>query len=183
MLISPHMPCVEPGGALHGNPEQQSASVVQVPPEGTQLVPQMNGAPPSPALAFGKHGRPQQSALVAQGWPAKDPASAQSPTSVQRGMPSRSCWQTVGSWFTLPAQQLFSALHDVVASLQTAPAGRHEFPLSQRPTGSPAPLLQRTEPLPPGSPGEPQQSESLPHTSPVGRHPLGGWQTRTPVGP
>jgi len=84
---------------------------------------------------------------------------------------------------TTPAQQLFSALHEPVASLQTAPAGRQAFPLSQRPTGSPAPLLHFTEPLPPGNPAEPQQSESLTQISPVGRQPLGGWQTNTPVGP
>jgi hypothetical protein len=30
---------------------------------------------------------------------------------------------------------------------------------------------------------EPQQSASSRQTSPVGRHPLGGWQTKTPVGP
>jgi hypothetical protein len=65
-------------------------------------------------------------------------------------------------------------LHEPVASLQTAPAGRQELPLSQRPTGAPAVLLQRTEPLPPGMPGEPQQSASLTQISPVGRHPLGG---------
>jgi hypothetical protein len=84
---------------------------------------------------------------------------------------------------TLPAQQLFSALHEPVASLQTAPALRQALPLSQRPTGAPSALLQRTEPLPPTIPGDPQQSASTRQISPVGRHPLGGWQISTPVGP
>jgi hypothetical protein len=178
------VPFVEPGDRKQGRPWQQSASVVQVPFAGThELSPQMNGEPLSPAASFGKQGRPQQSALEAQGSPAFDPASVQSPAPVQRGIPRRSCWQTVGSWFTLPAQQLFSALHELVASLHTAPAGRQAFPLSQRPTASPAPLLHFTEPLPPGTPGPPQQSVSVMQTSPVGWQPLGGWHTRTPVGP
>jgi hypothetical protein len=173
---------VEPGAAMHGIPEQQSASVVQSPFAGThELSPQMKGGPPG--ASFGKQGKPQQSALEAQGSPALEPASEQSPAPVQRGIPRRSCWHTVGSMFTLPAQQLFSALHELVASLHTAPAGRQELPLSHRPVGSPEALLHMPEPLPPGTPGAPQQSESATHTSPVGRQPLGGWQTRTPVGP
>ena len=52
-----------------------------------------------------------------------------------------SCWQTKGFWLTLPAQQLFSALHDDVASLQIAPAGLHALPLSHRPTSSVGLLL------------------------------------------
>ena len=61
-----------------------------------------------------------------------------------------SCWQTWGFWLTFPAQQLFSALHDMVASLQMAPAGRHALPLSQRPTGSVAlALLQLPTPVSP----------------------------------
>ena len=167
------MPLVDPGGATQGRPEQQSASEVQAPSVGTQsLPPQMNAEPP-PAL-FGRHGSPQQSALLAQGCPALEPASLQSPASVQRGMPRLSCWHTVGSLFTLPAQQLFSALHEPTASLQTAPEGRHALPLSHRPTGSPGLLEHLTEPLPPGIPAEPQQSESSTQTSPVGRQPLGG---------
>jgi hypothetical protein len=51
---------------------------------------------------------------------------------------------------TLPEQQLFSALQDVVASLQMAPAGRHAFPLSHRPTVSVAfALLQLPTPVVP----------------------------------
>ena len=180
----PHVPLVEPGGATQGRPGQQSASVVQSPPAGTHvLLPQMNGGSPLPAFLFGTHARPQQSALLAQGLPSNEPASAQLPAPVHRGMPSRSCWHTVGSLFTLPAQQLFSALHDPVASLHTAPAARHALPLSQRPTGSPGVLLHVTDPFPPGMPCEPQQSESVWQISPVGRHPLGGWQISTPVGP
>jgi hypothetical protein len=62
----PQVPLVDPGAATHGSPAQQSASDVQAPLVGTQsLPPQMNAEPPSPAAAFGKHGRPQQSALLA----------------------------------------------------------------------------------------------------------------------
>ena len=103
---------------MHGKPAQQSASVVQVPPDSTQLGPQMNGGSPSPALTSGKQGSPQQSALEAQAMPARESASSQSPAAEQRGIPSRSCWHTLGSTFTLPAQQLFSAAHWYCASLQ-----------------------------------------------------------------
>lgn len=86
------VPFVEPGDKKHGRPWQQSASVVHVPLAGTQeLSPQMNGEPLSPAASFGKQGKPQQSALDAQGWPAFDAASSQSPAPVQRGIPRRSC--------------------------------------------------------------------------------------------
>jgi hypothetical protein len=82
---------------------------------------------------------------------------------------------------TLPEQQLFSALHDMVASLQIAPAGRHALPLSHRPTASPAfALLQLPVPVDPWTPPNPQQSASVPQISPVGRQPLGGWQMRRP---
>jgi hypothetical protein len=80
---------------------------------------------------------------------------------------------------TLPAQQLFSALHETVASLQIAPAGRHELPLSHRPTGSLGFALLQLTPVEPWTP-PPQQSASVPQISPVGRQPLGGWQTRRP---
>ena len=92
---------------------------------------------PGVKAGFGAQGSPQQSALVAQACPDLDPPSPQlSPFIVQRGMPRMSCWQTYGFWLTLPAQQLFSALQVMVASLQMAPAGLHALPLSQRPTGS-----------------------------------------------
>jgi len=68
------------------------------------------------------------------------------------------------------------------------PAGLHAWPLSQRPMVAPAALLQCTfvimPPLTfvdPGAQGAPQQSLSFSHSSPVGRHPLGGWQMRMPV--
>jgi hypothetical protein len=76
---------------------------------------------------------------------------------------------------TFPEQQLFSALHDVVASLQMAPAGRHALPLSHRPTGSLGfALLQLPVPVWFWMPPKPQQSASVPQISPVGRQPLGG---------
>jgi hypothetical protein len=63
----------------------------------------------------------------------------------------------------------------MVASLQTAPAGRHELPLLHRPTRSLGfDLLQVTSPVDPLMPSPPQQSASLAQISPVGRHPLGG---------
>ena len=93
-----------------------------------------------------------------------------------------SCWQTNGFWLTLPAQQLFSALHVIVASLQMAPAGLQALPLSQRPTTSVGfALAQLPTPVWPCTPPNPQQSASPRQTSPVGRQPLGGWQTSTPV--
>ena len=83
---------------------------------------------------------------------------------------------------TLPEQQLFSALHVVVASLQMAPAGRHALPLSQRPTASVGlVLLQLPVPVVPCVPPKPQQSLSERQISPVGRQPLGGWQMNRPV--
>jgi hypothetical protein len=170
---------------MQGRPEQQSAVVVHEPLVFTHTPPpQMYGGamPPGVKAGFGAQGKPQQSALVAQACPDFDPPSPQpSPFNVQRGMPRMSCWQTNGFWLTLPAQQLFSALHDVVASLQIAPAGLHALPLSQRPTSAPAALVQLPTPVTPWVPPYPQQSESVRHTSPVGRHPLGGWQIRTPV--
>jgi hypothetical protein len=82
---------------------------------------------------------------------------------------------------TLPEQQSFSALHDIEASLQMAPAGLHALPLSHRPTAAPGALLQLPTPVIPWMPPKPQQSESVRHSSPVGWHPLGGWQIRTPL--
>jgi hypothetical protein len=72
---------------------------------------------------------------------------------VHLGIPRRSCWHTNGFLFTLPAQQLFSALQEVVASLQMAPAGRQALPLSHRPTRSfGLLLLQLPTPVTPCSP-------------------------------
>ena len=176
------MPRVEPGGIVQGNPGQQSAVVVHAPPLPTQIPPHTNGGKLLPGVyeGFGTQGRPQQSALVEQACPVFTPASLQvSPFIVQRGMPRMSCWQTNGFWLTLPAQQLFSALHDVVASLQMAPAGRHAWPLSQRPTGSFVLALLHTTPDEFGVPTPPQQSASVRQSSPVGWQPLGGWQMKS----
>jgi len=81
---------------------------------------------------------------------------------------------------TLPEQQLFSALQDMVASLQMAPAGRHALPLSHRPTGLLGLALLHSTPAAPGVPTPPQQSAVVLQISPVGRQPLGGWHTRRP---
>ena len=164
-------------------PAQQSAVVVQPPVLGTQLVPHTKGEPPG--TLFGTHASPQQSALDAQGCPWVVPASGHTPVIVQRGMPRLSCWQSQGCVCTVPAQQRSVALHDVVASLQIAPAGEHLFPLSQRPTGSLAFAFEQCTSLaapPVGVPGAPQQSLSIRQSSPVGRHPVGGSQMKTPVG-
>ena len=181
----PHVPRVEPGGAVQGKPGQQSAAVVQTPPLPTHMPPHTTGGTPPSGVndGFGTQGIPQQSALVAHACPCFELASVHlSPIIVQRGIPRMSCWQTKGFWLTLPEQQLFSALHDVVASLQIAPAGRHALPLSQRPTGSLGfDLLHEPVPVEPCTPPNPQQSASLRQISPVGRHPLGGWQTKSPV--
>ena len=170
----PQEPLVDPPEITQGRPVQQSAVVVQPPALGTHDAPHRRGAPPSVTFV-GTHASPQQSALLEQTRPALVPASAQLPTPVQRGIPTMSCWQTVGSLFTFPAQQLFSALQEVEASLQMAPAARHEPPLLQRPIDSPAAMLHVTKAFifPPGSSTEPQQSLSERQRSPVGWHPLG----------
>ena len=80
----------------------------------------------------------------------------------------------------------------MLARRQIEPAALHALPLEQRPKVAPAALLQTTFvicPIPPppeifvepGEPAAPQQSESVWQISPVGRHPLGGWQISTPV--
>ena len=66
--LGPHLPEVDPGGITHGEPAQQSAVVVHVPPEGTHAAePHTNGGVPA---GLGKHGLPQQSALDAHAVPA-----------------------------------------------------------------------------------------------------------------
>jgi hypothetical protein len=174
---------VEPVGTTHGKPAQQSAVVLQFPPSGTHASPQMNGGSPA-GLAV--HGRPQQSALEAQASPMYSVGSAQSTGAYKHlGMPRLSCTQVGGTEVSeLPAQQLVLALHDVNSSLQMAPAGLHELPLSQRPIGLLSSLLHWTfDVSPSGRVAEPQQSESWAQISPVGWQPLGGWQMKTPVGP
>jgi hypothetical protein len=84
----------------------------------------------------------------------------------------------------LPAQQSHDELQDIVWSLQTSPSGLQPMGLRQMPTVAGAVMLQVTGlPEPPGSPVDPQQSESFVHRSPTTWHPLAGWQTSTPVGP
>jgi hypothetical protein len=146
----PQMPREEPGGRRHSSPAQQSAVVVHAPPVCTQMAPHTKAGPLSAFV--GTHASPQQSALLAQGWPWREPASVQPwPSTVHRGIPKISCWHTAAFWFTFPAQQLFSALQEEVASLHTAPAARHACPLSQRPKVSVGDdFAQTTLPLPPG---------------------------------
>ena len=95
----PQTPRVEPGGNVQGSPVQQSAAVVQPPPLPTQSPPHTKGGTPPSSVkpGLGTHANPQQSALLAQGCPALDPASSHGlPVIVQRGMPRLSCWQTNG---------------------------------------------------------------------------------------
>ena len=104
-------------------------------------------------------------------------------------MPSVSSAQSSGCCCTVPEQQRSVALHEFDARRQIAPAGLQAFPLSQRPTVAPGAFSQRTSVLlpppdefvEPAEPSAPQQSLSERQSSPVGWHPLGGWQTKTPV--
>lgn len=78
----PQVPCDAPGSSMHGRPEQQSASVVQVPPLFTHESPQTK---PNSEPGEGTHGLPQQSADDAHAMPGvnmQGPAAA-----AQRGMP------------------------------------------------------------------------------------------------
>jgi hypothetical protein len=154
-------------------------------------APQTKGGLPE---GFGTQGSPQQSALEAQAVPAGfGPVTVQSTSgsAVQRGMPRRSCLQFKGCVWTVPAQQRSVALHEFVARRQIAPAGLQALPLSHRPNVAPGAFAQTTSldwPPPetfvePGEPITPQQSASFWQSSPVGRQPLGGWQTRTPLPP
>lgn len=124
----PHEPTSEPGGTLHAMPEQQSAVVVQLPPEGTHAPPQT-----SLPLASGVQGRPQQSALDAHALPVCADGFVQSTGAIrQRGMPRLSCLQT-GSWRALPEQQVALALQLFSIRRQIWPAAWHLLPLSHRP--------------------------------------------------
>jgi len=161
---------VEPAVVEHMVPLQQSAVVVHAPPLGTHSVrPQTNGGVPA---GFGTHGRLQQSALVAQAVPAAGAPFEQSwsDSTVQRGIPSRSSAQSNGCCCTVPEQHRSVALHEVLARRQIAPAGLHEWPLSQAPTAAPGAFAQWTSvgcPDPPcsfvepGEPSAPQQSLSV----------------------
>jgi hypothetical protein len=96
---------------VQGRPGQQSAVVVHALPDFTHVALQTNRGPVGSEL--GTQGPPQQSALVAQAWPALVAGSTpvQFPAPVQRGMPRLSGWHASGVVLTFPAQQLFSAAH------------------------------------------------------------------------
>jgi hypothetical protein len=158
---------------MHVSPGQQSALIVQLPHRGTQLPPPglqtYGGVAPA---GFGTHGSPlQQSALDAQACPVPThclPAHRGTPTLSGRHV-------SVFGFSQLPAQQSHDALHDIVRSLQTSPFGLHPIGLRQTPRGPLPEMLQVTgEPEPPGSPADPQQSESFAHRSPTTWQPLAG---------
>ena len=118
------------GVAFYNGGEQ--IHVVHVPPVLMQALLQISW--PVVLAGSGTHGaRLQQSALVAH-WVPAGTHGVTAPSEPQRGMPRLSWWQ-VSNCPLLPAQQLVFALQLVPSSLQTAPAGEHELPLSQRPTG------------------------------------------------
>jgi hypothetical protein len=121
-------------------------------------------------LGLGTQGRPlQQLALDAQAPPA---ATHWSPA--QRGTPSESGRQ-VSLFSQLPLQQSHEALQLIVFSLQTSPFGLHPTGLRHTPSGPPPEKSHVMFPDPgPGSPAEPQQSESFAQTSPTTWQPLAG---------
>jgi hypothetical protein len=132
-----------------------------------------------PATGFGTQGiPPQQFALDAHAPPAPTHSAA-----AHRGTPMLSCLHV--SWVSqLPLQQSHDELHDIVLSLQTSPSGLHPIGLRQMPSEDGGVMSHVTAfPEPPGSPADPQQSESAVQRSPTTRQPLAGWHTRTPVGP
>jgi hypothetical protein len=181
------MPVEEPGDCVHGRPAQQSADVVHVPPCATQ-------EPLAPHL-WSTHGFPQQSALVAQSWPAGTvPPSVQTKlTARQRGMPRASREQQASGVLlhkslgvsppsgSTPSQQLFDVPPQApVGALQTSPGGRHCSELHV-PRVSPAAIWQVIVPLgspfdwtPVGWPGPPQQSPLVEQISSCGLQPEGG---------
>ena len=164
---------------MHDVPGQQSALSVHCPHAAMQRFPEQTyrGAPPS--TGFGTHGVPsQQFALEAHAPPATAHCAA-----AHRGTPMLSCLQV--SWVSqLPLQQSHDELHDIVLSLQTSPSGLHPIGLRQMPSVEGGVMSQVTGfPEPPGSPADPQQSESAVQRSPTTWQPLAGWQTSTPVGP
>jgi hypothetical protein len=155
---------------MHVSPAQQSALTVHPPQVGTHVPPpkQTNcGTPPS---GFGTQGKPlQQSALVEHALPA---TTHEAP--VHRGTPTLSVRQV--SWVSqLPLQQSHEALQLIVFSLQTSPFGLHPTGLRHTPSGPPPEKSHVMFPDPgPGSPAEPQQSESFAQTSPTTWQPLAG---------
>jgi hypothetical protein len=159
----PQTPLVLAGAMTQLEPGQQSALVLQSPQVGTHwFEKQTNGGPEE--LGFGTHGAPlQQSALEAH-----EPPGLTHCDSLQRGTPRLSCLQ-VSSFSQLPLQQSHDALHEVVASLQTAPFGLQPVGFWQTPT-----VLGGTIPQvdgPPwgmfGLPTDPQQSVSFVQRSPT----------------
>jgi hypothetical protein len=176
VLHGPQKPLAWPCPTTQASPAQQSALTVQPPQLATQLPPEkQTNPPPGP----GTQGSPlQQSALVAQPCPGPTQAAP-----VHRGTPVLSSLQ-VSLFSQFPAQQSHEALQLIVASLHTSPFGLQPCGLRHTPSVDPAEKLHVTLPDPgPGNADEPQQSESLAHTSPTTWQPLAGWQMSTPVGP
>ena len=120
------MPLVAPAAIVHGEPEQQSAVVVQVAPVGWHATPEHTRTP----AAFGVHGLLQQSALDAHAVPAGGGAVAQSTPVVarQRGMPRLSWTQFVFTCWTVPEQQRSVAWQEKAERRQIEPAGLHLLP-------------------------------------------------------
>jgi hypothetical protein len=171
---------------MQGRPEQQSALTVQPPAAGTQAAWHLRST----------QGFPQQSALVAQAWPAGTGTlgSHLKFTALQRGMPSASCEQHESGLLLQkpglgappsgrsPSQQLFDVPpHAKVVVLQTSPGRRH-WRNSQRPNVSPAGMVHvfggLYPPPPPlmrpvGRPGPPQQSSEALQSSFCGLQPEG----------
>jgi hypothetical protein len=138
----------------------------------------MNGGFP-PGVGLGTQGTLlQQLALDEHAPPAWTHVAGE-----QRGTPSESWWHV--SWFSqLPLQQSHDALHDIVASLQMSPSGLQPIGLRQTPIVKGGVIWQVTGFVgSPGSPADPQQSESFVQRSPTTWHPVAGWQMRAPVGP
>lgn len=135
------MPVVAPDSRTQGIPAQQSAPVEQRPPSLTQTSPHTNAG--DEPLGLGTQARPQQSALLAQGCPALEPASGAQPPGLimHRGMPSTSSWQ-VSCCSALPAQQSAVAEQAIAWRRQREPAGEHFLPWSQRPRAAPGALAQ-----------------------------------------
>jgi hypothetical protein len=149
-----------PHAAMHADPEQT-----------------YGGTPPS--TGFGTHGTPpQQLALDAHAPPAATHCAA-----AHRGTPMLSCLHV--SWVSqLPLQQSHEDVQDIVLSLHTSPSGLHPIGRRQIPSVEGAVMSHVTAiPEPPGSPADPQQSESFVQRSPTTWQPLAGWHTRIPVGP
>jgi hypothetical protein len=170
------MPLVDPWATMQLSPAQQSALTVQPPHAATHVVDEQmkrgmpESTPASAAAGLGTHGSVlQQSALETHAPPAFTHVE-----SVQRGTPTLSSLH-VSLWHT-PLQQSHDERHCTVPRRQTSPLGLHACGLRQTPR-----MLGDEMAHAPG--WSKQQSLSCRHTSPTTRHPLAGWQTKTPVGP